>query len=102
MAFDGNEGSWISLDDGALLTETYRENNPGKLKGYFFGKDKLETLLNQSDSMGIRIYYGEDANGTQKMVLVGAKANQDDILDKVLDFGEPCPSQCGNDNVLNS
>ncbi|MGD1846724.1 MAG: hypothetical protein ACFB10_15150 [Salibacteraceae bacterium] len=102
MAFDGNEGTWITLDEGEALTSHYRENNPGAIKAYFFGKDKLETLLNQSDSVGIRIYYGLDGDDVPKMVLVGAKENQDDILTNILDFGDPCPSTCSADNKLNS
>ena len=87
--------------DASALTAKYRTNNPNRTKGYFFGKEKLETLLQQSDSEGIRIYFGETETDF-KLVLVGAKADQDDILTKILDSGSPCPDKCGVDNALNS
>ena len=101
MAFDGNEGTMITLDEGATLTHTYRTNNPGKSLGVFYGKEKLLELLNQPECMGIRVYYGEE-NRELQLVLVGADANQDDILDLVLDLGKRMPPYTGSSNVLNS
>ena len=101
MAFDGNEGTMITLNEGARLTREYRNTNPGKALGSFYGKEKLLELLNQPECMGIRIYYGEE-NRDLQLVLVGADGNQDDILDLVLDKGMAIPPYIGSSNVLNS
>ena len=101
MAFDGTEGTMITLNEGAALTRNYRNNNPRKSLGVFFGREKLLDLLNQPECMGIRIYFGEE-NRDLQLVLVGADANQDDILDLILDLGLDTPPYSGASNALNS
>lgn len=102
MAFNGTEGGSIDIDDAGTLTENYRNANPSAVKGAFYGKDILRQLLDQEGCMGIRIYYGEDKNGNKELVLVGAQANEDDMLELVADNGTKCPSNCGVANSLNS
>ncbi len=101
MAFNGTEGSFISLNDGAVLTKTYRTNHKNKKIAQFFGKDKLLDLLNQTGAMGIRIYFGE-RDGDLELVLVAADANENDLLDKILDKGWSCPTNCSVNNALNA
>ncbi|TNF48427.1 MAG: hypothetical protein EP305_05510 [Bacteroidetes bacterium] len=102
MSFDGKEGAMISLQEAADLTANYRNRNEGAVKGYFYGKDHLETLLSQNGCVGIRIYFGEDNTGTTQLVLVGANGSEDDLLGQVLENGTPCPPRCGSRNDLNS
>lgn len=104
MAFDGSEGSYISLEDGADLTAAWRSGGNGDIKGYFFGKDKLQFLLDQTGSEGIRIYFGETTTEEKTLVLVAANSDEDDIITggKILDIGVPCPVKCGRSNDLNS
>lgn len=116
MAFNGTEGSFISLNAGSEMTEAFRNNflaNGRTRKAIFFGKDKLMELLNQTDCVGIRCYFGAVPTTTDpktsildfSLVLVGAKANENDMvgeMDKILDDGYPCPSHCSIANPLNS
>jgi hypothetical protein len=104
MSFTGNEGTFITLSDGGDLTAQFRTDHPEQNKGWFFGKNKLNNILAQTDCVGIRIYFGEDAtSGKIKLVLVGAKANCDDqTTGYILDEGTPCPTYCGVNNALNS
>lgn len=102
MAFDGTEGSEITLSEGATLTAEYRRLNSGATKAHFIGKDLINDILAQSECMGIRIYYGIDENGDKQLVIVGADGNEDDILDIIADKSKPCPSYCGSTNDLNS
>ena len=102
MAFNGTEGGQISLTDAAKMTEEYRKNNPNRKKARFFGKDILQELLNQENCMGIRIYYGESEDGERELVLVGAGADENDLLDLVVDYSAPCPGFCSSSNKLNS
>ncbi|MDG1428596.1 MAG: hypothetical protein P8M19_00560 [Crocinitomicaceae bacterium] len=105
MAFNGNEGGTITLADGAAITAAYRGSKlNGGIKGQFLGKKILQDLLDQEGAMGIRIYYGADPDDTsvQKVVLVAADEEENDMLDLVADLALPCPSHCGVSNSLNS
>lgn len=102
MSFNGTEGSAIDIDDAGTLTENYRNANPSAVKGAFYGKDILKQILDQEGCMGIRIYYGQDGRGNKELVLVGAEANEDDMLALVADNGTKCPTNCGAPNSLNS
>ena len=103
MAFDGSEGGSITVQQGAQLTSKYRQKFPNYIKGRFFGKDILEDILEQEGCMGIRMYFGWDqTNGKMELVLVGADADEDDMLDLVADLSIPCPNICGSSNALNS
>ncbi len=104
--FTGNESHDISLQDAANLTANYRNQFvPGAtfIKGEFFGKSAIQSLLNQDDCVGLRIYYGLDNDKVQKLVIVGVLANEDDMTNgSILEFGSPCPPYCGTVNALNS
>ncbi|MCR9171936.1 MAG: hypothetical protein NXI10_05560 [bacterium] len=102
MAFDGTEGGQITLEQGADLTANYRAANPNERLGNFYGKEILEELLAQEGCKGIRMYYGQDADGNKELVLVGADSDENDILDLVVDLSQPCPNRCGKANDLNS
>ena len=102
--FNGNENHDITLAEAAELTKRYRDQmNSTDRKGGFFGKEKLLQILNQTDCVGIRYYYGLDRDNKQVLVLTGVLANEDDMVDGVLaELALPCPIRCGNDNALNS
>lgn len=106
MSFDGKEGAFISLNDAAALTAEYRNGQSSPVLGHFYGKENLLKLLNQSGCLGIRIYHGIDAaTASPELVLVGADANENDILAAsplILDGSSKCPPSCGNNNSLNS
>lgn len=102
MAFDGTEGEQIPLAAGAALTKEYRDRNPNQIQARFFGKDILNELLNQPGCMGIRAYFAENRDGEKELVLVGADAAENDLLDIVADVSTPCPHACSSPNALNS
>jgi hypothetical protein len=103
MAFNGKEGTVVSLNDAAGWTAAYRATiTPGDRIAHFFGKDKINDILNQTGCMGIRIYHGLDANGEKVLVLVGADANEDDMEHGVIvEKSTPCPPRCSKKNALN-
>ena len=115
MAFDGTEGTFITLTEGASLTQEYRDNylsGNANRKAIFLGREKLQTLLAQEGCEGLRFYFGavEKGEGSNKwteldLVVVGADANENDQLsadNKILDNGAPCPDYCSTANALNS
>jgi hypothetical protein len=104
MAFTGREEHSISLEDAARLTKRYRDSAPAEaIKGGFFGKEAFLEILDQEDCVGIRYYYGLDANNTKVLVLVGVKENEDDIDNGILkEAAQLCPPRCSKINPLNS
>lgn len=100
--FNGSEGAFIQLSTASTWTKKYRDENEGEPLAIFYGKEKLNDLLNQTDCVGIRVYFATDADGNKQLVLVGAKANMDDITMLVLDSGKKCPDYCSAQNALNS
>jgi len=101
MAYNGSEGGQITVKEGSAMTAAYRQNNPDDPLGHFFGKDILQQILNQDGCQGIRMYYAENGDGGKELVIVGADADENDILDLVADVSRPCPP-CGQANPLNS
>ena len=108
MAFDGNEGKSVTLEQAKRWTKRYRDENPGAVKAHFYGCEKIQEILKEPGCMGIRIYYGIDEEGKKKLVLVGATKDQNNILPEgqgkdgggqLLDEGRDCPDYCpeGND-----
>lgn len=104
MPFSGNEGNPIDPAEAANWTRSYRETHAGKVTAYFAGRQILEQLLSQPESMGIRFYFGLDG-GNLKLVAVSAdEAENDQLGDSfiVADDFKSCPSCCSQSNILNS
>ncbi len=107
MAFNRNEGTFVPLADAKRWTKNYREANPGEgtIRAHFYGKDKLQQVLDQSGSEGIRIYHGINDEGKRVVVLVAAKKDENNILPGnenevvaneglVLEVASICPPYC--------
>jgi hypothetical protein len=104
MSFNGSEGAFITLEEGAAMTANYRNTiQPGEVIGVFMGKEKIEKILEQPSCVGIRFYFAINEKGEKTLVLVGTDANKNDIVDGLIaDNAIPCPSGCGESNLLNS
>ncbi|MBL7801923.1 MAG: hypothetical protein JNL95_14470 [Chitinophagales bacterium] len=99
-----NDGDFVTLSEGAAYTAAYRDQFPsmdGVIKGLFIGKNKINDLLNQTNVVGVRIYFGLNDEGVANLVVVGAKASGDDVTDLIVERLKPCPPYCGNGNALN-
>jgi hypothetical protein len=100
--FDGTEGDAITLAAASDLTERFRGNYSSQPKARFFGKDIINQILAQTGCKGIRMYHGVNSSGLLEIVLVGADANGNDMLNLIADISTPCPSVCSTTNDLNS
>ncbi len=101
MSFNGTEGKVISLADGAEMTQDWRNEHATQTKAVFFGKDAIESLLEQPECVGIRMYYGINESNDYTLVLVGVTEDEDDMTEIVINAGVRCPSFCGQGNTLN-
>ncbi|MBL0340833.1 MAG: hypothetical protein IPP71_07870 [Bacteroidetes bacterium] len=100
----GHENHDISLDDAAEMTARFRGTiTPGNKIGGFFGRDAIKAILDQSGCVGIRYYYGLDANNKPVLILVGVKTdNEDQYEERLAELSLPCPDYCATDNPLNN
>jgi hypothetical protein len=100
----GHEDHNIGLQAAANMTRRYRESieKGNKIAGYF-GEDAIEAILAQDGCIGIRYYYGINDEGQKVLILVGVKANADDIYEgRIMEMSWPCPHCCSTANPLNS
>jgi hypothetical protein len=104
MAFNGDEGSIVTLDEAAGWTAKYRETiTTGEIIGQFVGREKLLDILNQPGCKGIRIYYGIGDDDLKNLILVGATADENDMTEGIIvDKVKACPPFCSKKNRLNS
>ncbi len=104
MAFTGNEDHSISLKDAAKLTKKYRDAaGAAAILGGYFGKTAVQSLLDQTDCVGIKFYYGQEENGTMQLVILGVTSAEKDLTDgEIAERSVPCPPYCGSHNSLNS
>lgn len=104
MAFNGREGSVVTLKEASGWTKNYRDTLPSdEIIAQFFGKEKLLLILNQEGCMGIRFYYGIDDDGLKNIIAVGASSDENDMINGViLEYAFRCKSRCSSNNSLNS
>jgi hypothetical protein len=105
--FVASVGTYISEQEAQKLRAAFFKkekeiyNREDFYRAFFFGKDKLQELLNyNSDIVGMRVYYGVDVDsiGTddKKLVLYPVDKSGNDVLmnGNSLDAGLPCPEFC--------
>jgi hypothetical protein len=104
MLFNGNEGEFITLEEGAAMTARYRNTiNPGEPLGFLSSKSIFDRIFNQTGCEGIRIYFGINESGKQNLVVVGTDSAGNDLASGLIadSFGA-CPPVCSSSNPLNS
>lgn len=106
MSFTGHENNSISFEEGGVLTKAYRDKiKTGDVIGVFYSKDSIQALLDQTNSVGIRAYFGTKTDGQNCLVIVGVDKEENDQIDKdfkCIDGGNFCPPDCSTTNILNS
>ncbi|WP_296684249.1 hypothetical protein [Flavobacterium sp.] len=104
MSFNGNEGEFITLEEGAAMTARFRNSVPaGSTIGQFVGREKLMNILSQENCVGIRFYYALNETNEPAIVAVGAESNENDLTEGIIiDHFKRCPPFCSQKNKLNS
>lgn len=110
----------ISLDEAIKMTAKYRDEKENILKpshreqnilaqSEAFEKDAIQFLLDQSNCVKIRVYYGMDDDMKVHAILVGVNSNDEDILPtdesaengEIVERGMRCPTICPTSSPLN-
>lgn len=103
MTIEENTDHSISLNEAAQMTKRYRQSVPaGSIIATGFGKNSLQSILNQEDCAGIRMYFALTEDNKISLVLTGVKDNGNDIYDgQLAEHGADCPPYCSSPNPLN-
>ena len=104
--------------------DTKRWRKSQKIKAYFVDVEELMDIIKEGQMDAMRIYFGLDEDGNEKLFLVAAeRINNEkgetikvkDLIDKdtyddedmvdgdghfVYDFSSPCPATCDEDSPL--
>lgn len=104
MSFTGNEDHSISLATASEWTKNYRDDSPEDATiAHFYGKAAIQAILDQTDCVGIRIYYALDETGQKQLVIVGVDASENDLYTGLLaERSKKCPNTCSATNPLNT
>lgn len=104
MSFTGNEDNSITLSAAAAITKNYRDSvTSGTTIGHYFGKSAIQAILNQTNCVGIRVYYAIDETGKKQLVITGVDSSENDLYTGLLaDRSACCPTHCSTANPLNS
>jgi len=88
-AATGSETHNIDKAVAAKLTKNYREAyGIEESKGFYYGKEKIKSIIEQKGCMGIRVYYGLNSIGEDTLVLVAVDGKWNDIgLTNVAEYG---------------
>jgi hypothetical protein len=105
--FTGLEETWVSEEVSKQWIANYASRYPQGLIAHFFGFQIINQILNETDCIGIRMYYALNDSGVQQILLVGVNSKGENILPlsdsggKVMDGGNtvadasfPCPTYC--------
>ncbi len=106
---DSTQRVWPTFDHEIGLTEAremisrHKRANPGKASAGAFTKVALDSVLEQKDCFGVRIYYGLKPDGSRALILVGVDEVGNDLdAGVVLDRIFECPPFCPMDSALDS
>jgi hypothetical protein len=73
-------GGEISLETATEFTKTYAEAHPNENLSYHLGRNIIEKILAQPGCVGMRFYYGYNAEGQKTLVYMGLDANGNDLV----------------------
>jgi hypothetical protein len=103
MALPNTINHHISLTDAAKLTKAFRDANPHAIKGGLFFKEQILEMLAQSETFGMRYYYGIDSSQKPVLVLTAVNGDGNDLYEGILlELAAPCPEICSTNNPLNN
>lgn len=95
-------GETITLAQGIAWCKEFRTQFPDDTRAFCYSKTNLNSILNQTSCVGIRIYNAIDNDGEACQVLVGIDSSGNDLTSGViLDRGDKCPMICATNSPLN-
>jgi hypothetical protein len=91
-----NAGPSKSIKDVPALTNLHRITvSSNDVLVHYFGKDVVDKTMKQPGCVGVRMYYGKNANGQSGFIIVGVDRNGRDMVPVVLAGpGLVCPPWC--------
>ena len=86
----------ITLETARQWARTFRRNPANNIIGHVIPRENLEQLLACPDGRDVRVYFGIDDRGEQKLMFVSMDANGRDLIDSnrnqhIYDHSHPVP-----------
>lgn len=102
VVFTGMENHCITLAEARHFVNNFRKDREDRaVKEGYFSREFCEKVLSQVGNVGFRYYFGENGDGTPRIILVGVDDKGNDQLSGVI--GEDLlkrPSFCSDDSTL--
>jgi len=102
--FSVRTGNLIPLELAFKMIEAHKSatvNDPDAVHSIFFGKEKLQLLLDHPDAAGLRFHFAKYEDGSAKLVIFPADEYGENLhvqthsgVESALDCGVPCPPYC--------
>jgi hypothetical protein len=91
----------IPLEEAIQWTSAWRAaRGSGAVRSFRIDVAELQEIISERGCMYMRVYFGMNSEGDEKLVLVGVNEHDRDMISKVYDFTQPCPSTCDNSSPL--
>ena len=87
-------GRNISKDDFEKMRKAYQSKNPKNTHAVLFHKDSIQRVLSTPGAESVRIYFGENENGDDTVMLLAADADGNNLYTAIEDRGQLCPPYC--------
>lgn len=85
----------ISEEQFKKMRKAYKDKNPNGSNSVKFERNTFEELMNSDDVAGVRVFFGENDEGQDTVMLVGTNAEGTDLLENgIFDYGKVCPPFC--------
>ena len=75
----------ITLETAQDWARTFRRNPANHIIGHVIPRENLEQLLACSEGRDVRVYFGIDETGEQKLMFVSMDASGNDLIDSKRD-----------------
>jgi hypothetical protein len=83
--YTGNEEHEIDLSTASAWTANFRASVPANTTlGHYFGKGIIQSIIDQDEAVGVRIYFAKDGDGVQQLIITGVDENGDDLYEGLL------------------
>jgi hypothetical protein len=88
------KGEPISKDEFKKMKDKYDKKNPGKTKAVTFDQDTFKRIMDNPETVDIAVYFGEDDEDKNTVMLVGIDKNGAIMYDTAQNKGSACPPYC--------
>lgn len=92
-------GSPISKAEFEKMKKKWKDKNPKKTQSVEFSLESLKRVVDAPGAAGMRVYFGENDEGLDTVMLVPTNTDGSSNLTYIEDRGLLCPPNCPTDEI---